>query len=81
MQEVVDFGGERGFPVEGCGFQGLIGGCFRMPLAGGAPVQLTHFDSEPLLVGAVAWSRDGKKVAISRRRFNTTDAVMISNFR
>jgi hypothetical protein len=26
-------------------------------------------------------SRDGKKVAIWRRRFNTTGAVMLSNFR
>jgi eukaryotic-like serine/threonine-protein kinase len=60
---------------------GLVQNVFRLPLAGGAPVQLTHFDSEPMLIGAVAWSRDGKKVAISRRRFNTTDAVMISNFR
>jgi hypothetical protein len=34
-----------------------------------------------MIVAAVAWSRDGKKLALSRRRFNTTDAVMISNFR
>ena len=60
---------------------GSGGDVFRLPLAGGAPVQLTHFDSEPLLISAVAFSRDGKKVAISRRRFNTTDAVMLSNFR
>ena len=60
---------------------GLAYNIVRLPLAGGAPVQLTHFDSEPLLIYAMAWSRDGKKVAISRRRFNTTDAVMISNFR
>ena len=60
---------------------GLVLNVFRLPLAGGEPVQLTHFDSEPLIVAAVAWSRDGKKVAISRQRFNTTDAVMFSNFR
>jgi len=54
---------------------------FRLPLAGGDPVQLTHFDSEPLVISAVAWSHDGKKLAITRRRSNTTDAVMFTNFR
>ena len=29
---------------------------YMQPLAGGAPVQLTHFDSEPSLVAAYAWS-------------------------
>jgi Tol biopolymer transport system component len=60
---------------------GLAQNLFRLPLAGGDLVQLTHFDSEPLLVRAAAWSRDGKKLAITRQRRNTTDAVMFTNFR
>src|SRR5208282_5651754 len=31
---------------------------YMQPLAGGAPVQLTHFDSEPAVVSAYAWSQD-----------------------
>jgi len=54
---------------------------YMQPLAGGAPVQLTHFDSEPSVVAAYAWSRDGKKIAITRARYNDTDVVMFSGFR
>ena len=54
---------------------------YMQPLAGGPPVQMTHFDSEPALVVAYAWSRDGKKLAITRWRFNDTDVVQFSNFR
>jgi eukaryotic-like serine/threonine-protein kinase len=54
---------------------------YMQPLAGGAPVQLTHFDSEPALIPAYAWSRDGKKFAITRARYNDTDVVMFSGFR
>jgi Tol biopolymer transport system component/DNA-binding winged helix-turn-helix (wHTH) protein len=54
---------------------------YMQPLTGGAPVQLTHFDSEPALVPAYAWSADGKKFAITRARYNDTDVVMFSNFR
>ena len=43
---------------------------YMQPLAGGPPVQLTHFDSEPAVVAAYAWSRDGKKFAITRARYN-----------
>ena len=43
---------------------------YMQPLAGGPPVQLTHFDSEPALVAAYAWSQDGKKFAITRARSN-----------
>jgi Tol biopolymer transport system component len=50
-------------------------------LAGGAPVQLTHFDSEPAVVAAYAWSPDGKKFAITRARYNDTDVVMFSDFK
>jgi len=54
---------------------------YMQPLTGGAPVQLTHFDSEPAVVSAYAWSRDGKKFAITRARYNDTDVVMFSGFR
>jgi eukaryotic-like serine/threonine-protein kinase len=54
---------------------------YMQPLAGGAPVQLTHFDSEPAVVASYAWSRDGKKFAITRARYNDTDVVMFSGFR
>ncbi|MGO9127409.1 MAG: protein kinase domain-containing protein [Terriglobales bacterium] len=54
---------------------------YMQPLAGGTPVQLTHFDSEPALVAAYAWSRDGKKLAITRARYNDTDVVLFSGFR
>jgi Tol biopolymer transport system component len=54
---------------------------YMQALAGGPPVQLTHFTSEPANVVAYAWSRDGKKIAITRARFNDTDVVMFSGFR
>jgi len=54
---------------------------YMQPLAGGAPAQLTHFDSEPSLVAAYAWTRDGKKFAVTRSRYNDTDVVMFSGFR
>jgi Tol biopolymer transport system component len=54
---------------------------YMQPLAGGPAVQLTHFDSEPAAVVAYAWSRDGKKFAITRARYNDTDVVMFSGFR
>jgi Tol biopolymer transport system component len=52
----------------------------RIPIGGGDPIQLTHFTSEPFLVACVAYSRDGKKFAITRQRYNTTDVVMFTNF-
>jgi serine/threonine protein kinase/Tol biopolymer transport system component len=54
---------------------------YMQPLASGAPVQLTHFDSEPAYVYAYAWSRDGKKFAITRARYDDTDVVLFSGFR
>jgi Tol biopolymer transport system component len=54
---------------------------FMLPLSGDHVVQLTHFDSEPMGIAAYAWSRDGKKLAISRYPLNDTDAVMFSGFR
>ena len=60
---------------------GLAFNLLQVPISGGTPVQITHFNSEPFQIGAVAWSRDGKKLALSRRRFNTTDVILMTNFR
>jgi eukaryotic-like serine/threonine-protein kinase len=60
---------------------GNVQNVYMLPLAGGPPVQLTHFDSEPGMVSAYAWSRDGKKFAVTRARYNDTDVVMFSGFR
>jgi eukaryotic-like serine/threonine-protein kinase len=54
---------------------------YMLPLSGGAPVQLTHFNSEAVYVPAYAWSRDGKRFAITRGRYNDTDVVLFSGFR
>jgi eukaryotic-like serine/threonine-protein kinase len=54
---------------------------YMQPLPGGPPVQLTHFDSEPAIVAAYAWSQDGKKFAITRARSNDADVVMFSGFK
>jgi Tol biopolymer transport system component len=61
--------------------QGRTRSFYMQTLAGGVPVQLTQFDSEPSAVTAYAWSKDGKKIAITRSRFNDQDVVMFSNFR
>jgi hypothetical protein len=52
-----------------------------LPLAGSTPVQLTHFDSEPGVVRAYAWSQDGKKFALTRARYNDADVVMFSGYK
>jgi Tol biopolymer transport system component len=52
---------------------------YMLPLSGGAPLQLTHFDSAYL--PAYAWSTDGKKFAVTRGRYNDTDVVLFSGFR
>jgi len=54
---------------------------YMQPVNGGPPVLLLHFDSEPLAVVALAWSRDGKKIAITRAVEANTDVVMFNNFR
>jgi len=54
---------------------------YMLPVSGSAPVQLTYFGSEPASVVAYAWSRDGKKFAVTRARSNDTDMVMFSSFR
>ena len=53
---------------------------YTQPWAGGPPVQLTHFDSEPAFVAAYDRSRDGRKLAITRARYNDTDIVLSSGF-
>jgi len=60
---------------------GSIQNVYLQPLDGGSPVQLTHFDSEPASVSAYAWSPDGKKFAITRARYNNTNAVLFSGFK
>jgi Tol biopolymer transport system component len=50
-------------------------------LTGGTPMQLTHFDAEPAYLVAYAWSRDGKRIAFSRMRFNSRDIVMFKGLR
>ena len=54
---------------------------YMVSLSGGAPVPLTHFASEPVSVPAYAWSKDGKKFALTRARYNDTDVVLFSGFR
>ena len=51
------------------------------PLAGGTPIQLTHFNAEPSMLAAYAWSMDGKKFAITRVAYNARDIVMFIGLR
>lgn len=51
------------------------------PLAGGPPVQLTHFESEPALISEYAWSKDGRKLAITRQKYNARDIMMFTGYR
>ena len=55
-----------------------VGNLWAQPIAGGAPVKLTHFTAEHIWY--FAFSRDGKQIAIARGT-STTDAVLITNFR
>jgi eukaryotic-like serine/threonine-protein kinase len=54
---------------------------YLQPVDGSSPVPLLHFDSEPMAVVAFRWSRDGKKIAITRALQSNTDVVMFDNFR
>jgi Tol biopolymer transport system component len=54
---------------------------YMQPLSGGSPVQLTHFDSDLGLIPAYAWSQDGRKLAITRARYNDSDVVIFSGFK
>jgi len=51
------------------------------PLAGGPPVQLTHFETEPALITQYAWSKDGKKLAITREKYNARDIMLFTGYR
>lgn len=63
------------------GQSGAGANLFFQPLTGATPLQVTHFDTEPMNTAAVAFSPDGKKVAVTRARANNSDVVMFSNFR
>jgi Tol biopolymer transport system component len=51
---------------------------WEQPLAGGPPRQITNFTSG--LIFDFSWSRDGKQLFLSRGE-NTSDVILISNFR
>ncbi len=55
-----------------------VGNLWAQPIAGGAPVKLTHFTADG--ISFFAWSRDGRQIAIARTS-STDDAVLITNFR
>jgi Periplasmic component of the Tol biopolymer transport system len=59
---------------------GSVQNVYLQSLSGGTPVQLTHFNGEPAVVAAYAWSWDGKKFAIARARYNDTDVVLFTGF-
>jgi hypothetical protein len=44
-------------------------------------VRLIYFDAEPSLIKAYRMTADGKKIAVTRAKFNDTDVVMFSKFR
>ena len=50
----------------------------QQPLSGTPAKPILHFDSEPMLVSAYDWSLDGKKLAVVRAPYHTTDVVMFS---
>ena len=51
----------------------------HMPIAGGSPRQLTRFtDKRP--IGSLAWSRDGKRLALTRSTI-TNDIVLFSGLK
>jgi Tol biopolymer transport system component len=51
---------------------------FLQPLPSGKPLRLMHFEDEPSDITAYAWSRDGKKIAITRARYNSSDVVLFT---
>jgi hypothetical protein len=52
--------------------------CGRFPLEGGAPHQLTRFDTD--VIFSYSYSSDGKLLATARGR-TSGDIVLIRNFR
>jgi len=57
---------------------GGVGNVWIQPVTSGQPHQLTHFTSDG--IQTFAWSPDGRYLAFSRAT-ETTDAVLITNFR
>jgi hypothetical protein len=55
-----------------------VGNVWIQPVTSGQPHQLTHFTSDG--IQTFAWSPDGRYLAFSRAT-ETTDAVLITNFR
>jgi serine/threonine protein kinase/Tol biopolymer transport system component len=58
--------------------EGGVGNIWRQPIAGGAPQQVTHFNSD--LIFGFAPSRDGKSLVMSRGRL-TSNVVLIHDVR
>lgn len=56
-------------------------GLWIQPLSGGPPERLMHFDSEPSRIIAYAWSRDGRKIAVTRAVRYDTDVVQFTGLR
>jgi hypothetical protein len=44
-------------------------------------MRLMHFGDEPSDITAYAWSRDGKKIAVTRARYNNSDVVLFTGLR
>lgn len=58
-----------------------LGTCRIQLLDGGAPVQLTHLDSESAALFAYARSRGSEKFAITGAHYNDIDVVLFSGFK
>ncbi|MGB7434567.1 MAG: hypothetical protein WBR26_19180 [Candidatus Acidiferrum sp.] len=42
---------------------------------------MTHFETDPTLITQYAWSKDGKKLAITRQKHNALDIMMFTGYR
>jgi Tol biopolymer transport system component len=51
---------------------------WAVPIAGGPPRQITHFTDQA--IGNIAWSRDGKRLAVARTT-TTNDIVLLKGLR
>jgi hypothetical protein len=58
--------------------EGGVGNLWRQTIAGGAPQQVTHFNSD--MIFGFALSRDGKSLVMSRGRL-TSNVVLIRDVR
>jgi hypothetical protein len=52
-----------------------------LPIDGKQRMRLLHFDKGPTDILTFAWSPDGEKFAIARRRFNDSDVVLFTGLR